>query len=63
MTHGAVSQQIRRLEAELGARLFELGFWAVWRADRRKLRRIHALRDWLMAAAKDAANAEVAELA
>lgn len=41
----------------------ELGFWAVWRADSRKLRRIHALRDWLTAAAKDAANAEVAELA
>lgn len=41
----------------------ELGFWAVWRPDSRKLRRIHALRDWLIAAATDAPNAEVAELA
>ena len=41
----------------------ELGFWAVWRPDSRKLRRIHALRDWLIAAARDAPNAEVAELA
>lgn len=30
----------------------ELGFWAVWRADSRKLRRIHALRDWLIEAAR-----------
>lgn len=29
----------------------ELGFWAVWRPDSRKLRRIHALRDWLIEAA------------
>lgn len=29
----------------------ELGFWLVWRADSRKLRRIQALRDWLQAEA------------
>lgn len=29
----------------------ELGFWVVWRADSRKLRRIAALRDWLLSEA------------
>jgi LysR family transcriptional regulator, glycine cleavage system transcriptional activator len=29
----------------------ELGFWVVWRADSRKLRRIDALRDWLLSEA------------
>jgi len=29
----------------------ELGFWIVWRADSRKLRRIGALREWLLAEA------------
>ena len=36
----------------------ELGFWIVWRADSRKLRRIEALRDWLMAEAATAARTE-----
>jgi len=31
----------------------DLGFYIVWRADSRKLRRIHALRDWLVAEARD----------
>jgi LysR family glycine cleavage system transcriptional activator len=31
-----------------------LGYFCVWRADTRKLRRIHALRDWLAAAAREA---------
>jgi len=26
----------------------ELGFWIVWRGDSRKLRRITALREWLL---------------
>ena len=38
----------------------ELGFWVVWRGDSRKLRRIEALRDWLLAEAAAAANAESA---
>ena len=29
----------------------DLGFWVGWRPDSRKLRRIHALRDWMVAAA------------
>ena len=29
----------------------ELGFFVVWRADSRKVARIHALRDWLIAEA------------
>ena len=33
----------------------ELGFWVVWRPDSRKLRRIAALRDWLIAEAQPAA--------
>ncbi|HEY8615678.1 transcriptional regulator GcvA [Phenylobacterium sp.] len=32
----------------------ELGFFVVWRADSRKLPRIHALRDWLLAEAQGA---------
>lgn len=39
----------------------ELGFWAVWRADSRKLRRIHALRDWLAAAARESEAADATE--
>jgi len=31
----------------------ELGFWIVWRADSRKLRRIAALREWLLAEASE----------
>ncbi len=31
----------------------ELGFWVVWRKDSRKLRRVEALRDWLIAEAGD----------
>jgi LysR family glycine cleavage system transcriptional activator len=38
----------------------ELGFWAVWRSDSRKLRRIHALRDWLIEAAGGGEAAEAA---
>jgi Transcriptional regulator len=41
----------------------DLGFWAVWRADSRKLRRIHALRDWLMAAAGGEGGSEGAQAA
>jgi LysR family glycine cleavage system transcriptional activator len=40
---------VRPLELDVAS---ELGFWAVWRADSRKLRRIHALRDWLIEAAR-----------
>jgi LysR family glycine cleavage system transcriptional activator len=36
----------------------DIGYFLVWRADTRKLRRIHALRDWLLAEAR----AEAAEL-
>jgi LysR family glycine cleavage system transcriptional activator len=35
---------VRPLEGGVAS---ELGFWVVWRADSRKLRRIAALRDWL----------------
>jgi len=38
----------------------ELGFWIVWRADSRKLRRIAALRDWLLAEATTSKGAEAA---
>jgi len=38
----------------------ELGFWIVWRADSRKLRRIAALRDWLLAEATTSRGAEAA---
>jgi LysR family glycine cleavage system transcriptional activator len=34
----------------------ELGFFVVWRADSRKLARVQALRDWLLAEAADARN-------
>jgi LysR family glycine cleavage system transcriptional activator len=36
----------------------ELGFFVVWRADSRKLGRIHALRDWLLAEAESYRHAE-----
>jgi LysR family glycine cleavage system transcriptional activator len=36
----------------------DLGFWIVWRSDSRKLRRIHALRDWLLAEAAPPVAAE-----
>ncbi|MGA0606373.1 LysR substrate-binding domain-containing protein [Phenylobacterium sp. VNQ135] len=39
----------------------DLGFWAVWRADSRKLRRIHALRDWLIEAARGTEGSEATE--
>jgi LysR family glycine cleavage system transcriptional activator len=32
----------------------ELGFWIVWRADSRKLRRVEALKDWLLSEAQPA---------
>lgn len=38
-----------RLVRLLGAVDSEFGFYLVWRRESRKLRRIHALRDWLMA--------------
>jgi len=38
----------------------ELGFWIVWRADNRKLRRIAALRDWLLAEATTSKGVEAA---
>ncbi|WP_309090526.1 transcriptional regulator GcvA [Phenylobacterium sp.] len=41
----------------------ELGFWVVWRPDSRKLRRIHALRDWLIEAARGSEGAEAVEAA
>jgi LysR family glycine cleavage system transcriptional activator len=41
----------------------DLGFWAVWRADSRKLRRIHALRDWLIEAARGSEGAEATQAA
>lgn len=41
----------------------ELGFWAVWRADSRKLRRIHVLRDWLLESAHQSEEIEPAEVA
>ena len=34
----------------------ELGFWVVWRPDSRKLRRIAALRDWLLAEVRASAR-------
>jgi LysR family glycine cleavage system transcriptional activator len=43
---------VRPFEAGVAS---ELGFWIVWRQDSRKLRRIAALRDWLLAEAADAA--------
>jgi LysR family transcriptional regulator, glycine cleavage system transcriptional activator len=41
----------------------DLGFWVVWRADSRKLRRVEALRDWLVAEAGGWTGAEGAEAA
>ena len=38
----------------------ELGFWVVWRGDSRKLRRIAALRDWLLSEAAVERGAESA---
>jgi LysR family glycine cleavage system transcriptional activator len=38
----------------------DLGFWIVWRADSRKLRRIEALRDWLTAEAATAGRTQPA---
>lgn len=39
---------VRPFEAGIAS---DLGFWIVWKADSRKLRRIAALRDWLLAEA------------
>jgi LysR family glycine cleavage system transcriptional activator len=39
---------VRPLQADIAS---DLGFWIVWRGDSRKLRRIVALRDWLLAEA------------
>jgi LysR family glycine cleavage system transcriptional activator len=40
--------------------LSELGFFAVWRPESRKLARIHALRDWLVAATTAPGGADAA---
>ena len=48
---------VRPFEAGVAS---ELGFWIVWRADSRKLRRIEALRDWLLAEASTAGRTEAA---
>jgi LysR family glycine cleavage system transcriptional activator len=44
----AAGRLVRPLENAVAS---DLGFFVVWRADSRKLRRIHALRDWLVAEA------------
>ena len=44
----AAGRLVRPLEGDVAS---ELGFYVVWRADSRKLRRIEALRDWLVAEA------------
>ncbi|MDB5479124.1 MAG: hypothetical protein JWO83_177 [Caulobacteraceae bacterium] len=44
----AAGRLVRPLESAVAS---DLGFFVVWRADSRKLRRIHALRDWLVAEA------------
>ena len=44
----ATGRLVRPLENAVAS---DLGFFVVWRADSRKLRRIHALRDWLVAEA------------
>jgi len=44
---------VRPLEDDIAS---DLGFFIVWRADSRKLARIAALRDWLMAEAVEAAG-------
>lgn len=46
---------VRPFEAGVAS---ELGFWVVWRSDSRKVRRIEALRDWLMAEAATAGRTE-----
>jgi LysR family glycine cleavage system transcriptional activator len=46
----AAGRLVRPLEKAVAS---DLGFYVVWRADSRKLRRIHALRDWLVAEAAD----------
>lgn len=51
----ASGRLVRPLEEDV---VSELGFFAVWRADSRKLGRIHALRDWLLAEARAAATEE-----
>ena len=48
---------VRPLEAVIAS---DLGFWIVWREDSRKLRRIAALRDWLLTEAGAAATVEAA---
>ncbi len=49
----ASGRLVRPLENAVAS---DFGFYVVWRADSRKLRRIHALRDWLVAEAADAAD-------
>ena len=44
----AAGRLVRPLETAVAS---DLGFFVVWRADSRKLRRTHALRDWLVAEA------------
>ena len=44
----ASGRLVRPLDADVPS---DLGFWVVWRPDSRKLRRVHALRDWLVDAA------------
>jgi LysR family glycine cleavage system transcriptional activator len=46
---------VRPFEAGVAS---ELGFWIVWRGDSRKLRRIAALRDWLLSEAATSGRAE-----
>jgi len=41
----------------------DLGFWMVWRANNRKLVRIEALRDWLLAEATRVAGPQDTEVA
>jgi len=43
---------VRPLQDDIAS---DLGFFVVWRADSRKLKRITALRDWLVAEAAEAA--------
>ncbi|MDB5441839.1 MAG: transcriptional regulator, LysR family, partial [Phenylobacterium sp.] len=52
----ASGRLVRPLEEDLAS---DLGFFAVWRADSRKLGRIRALLDWLRAEARAAATEEV----
>jgi LysR family glycine cleavage system transcriptional activator len=55
----AAGRLVRPLD---GAVASELGFYIVWRADSRKLRRIEALRDWLVAEAEIAQTSAVVEV-